>query len=142
MPRRTHNLKQTKSRRRELRRNATAAENRLWACLKKRQVHGCKFRRQYSIGPYILDFYCVAESLGIELDGAVHDDPARRDYDAARADYLTEQGVTVLRFENRRVFEDLDTVLDAIAFHLTNRPPTAPALPPPLSLPGDRGATD
>ena len=122
MSRRTHNLKTLAARRLALRHQATSAENRLWACLKGKQLLGRKFRRQYSIGPYVLDFYCVAESLAVELDGDVHDDPARRDYDATREAYLRRQGITTLRFENRQVFGDLDNVLAAIAHHFTDRP--------------------
>ena len=122
MHRRAHNLKALAARRSKLRRQATSAENRLWACLKGKQLAGRKFRRQYSVGPYVLDFYCVAESLAVELDGAIHADPARRDYDAEREAYLQAQGITIVRFENRRVFEDLDNVLAAIAHHFTDRP--------------------
>ena len=122
MSRRTHNLKPLAARRLALRHRATSAENRLWACLKRKQLLGRKFRRQYSVGPYVLDFYCVAESLAVELDGDVHNDPARRDYDAMREAYLREQGITMLRFENRRVFDDFDNVLAAIVHSFADRP--------------------
>jgi len=100
--------------RRWLRRQATPAERRLWACLRKRQLAGRRFRRQHSIGPYVVDFYCPSERLVIELDGAGHEDVARACYDARREAYLRSRGLRVLRFENRQVLEQLDTVLEAI----------------------------
>lgn len=83
--------------------------------MSRRQLEGYRFRRQYGIGPYILDFCCPAVGLAIELDGAVHDSPAAQQYDAARTDALAAAGLRVLRFENRRVFEDLEGVLAEIA---------------------------
>ena len=65
-------------------------------------MQGRKFRRQQSIGPYIVDFYCPSENLIVELDGSVHDDPLRAAYDAEREDYLTRHGFTVIRFEKDR----------------------------------------
>jgi len=100
--------------RRWLRRQATPAERRLWACLRRRQLEGRRFRRQHSIGPYVVDFYCSSERLVIELDGAVHADPARAAYDARREAFLKAQGIRVLRFENRQVMEQLDVVLETI----------------------------
>ena len=87
----------------------------LWGRLSRRQLEGFRFRRQYGIGPYILDFCCPAVGLAIELDGAVHASPVARRYDAARTDALSAEGLRVIRFENRRVFEDLEGVLAEIA---------------------------
>jgi len=120
MPRRVekiHNEKRLKAVRRDLRNNAMPAEARLWECLKQRRLQGRKFRRQHSIGAYVVDFYCPAEKLVVELDGAPHQDALRRVYDAERASYLVEQGLQIVRFDNRTVFEDLDTVLEGIAWH-------------------------
>jgi len=75
-----------------LRGNMTPAEARLWNALKKRKLGGRKFRRQHSIGPYIVDFYCPREKLPIELDGAVHNDLLRASYDAKRQDYIASLG--------------------------------------------------
>ena len=110
-----YNRKRLKKRRRELRNQATPAESELWKMLKKSQLKGRKFRRQHSIGPYVVDFYCPAEQLAVELDGASHDDPAREDYDEGRTDFLRRHGTRVVRFENRDVFEQPDFVLQAIA---------------------------
>lgn len=106
-----------KNRRRELRRKATLAETLLWECLRRRALHGRKFRRQYSVGRYILDFYCAEEHLGIELDGAVHENPWRRAYDENRVNDLAAAGIRLIRFENRQVLEHITVVLDAIAWH-------------------------
>jgi very-short-patch-repair endonuclease len=100
--------------RRDLRRNATPAEQRLWRMLRNRQLEGRKFRRQHSIGPYVVDFYCVEERLAIELDGAIHDDPARREADTRRQREIEAQGIRVLRFENREVLEVPEVVCAAI----------------------------
>jgi very-short-patch-repair endonuclease len=115
-----HNRKHLKQRRQRLRNAATPAERALWSMLRKRQLGGRKFRRQHGIGPYIVDFYCPAEQLIIELDGAVHDDPARHEYDDERQHFLAEKGFTVLRFANEDVFEQPDMVCTAIAQHFGN----------------------
>ena len=112
-----HNEKRLKIIRCSLRNDSTSAETILWQGLKKSQLRGRKFRRQHSIGPYIVDFYCPAEKLAIELDGAVHNDPGRQEYDAERETFLRRQGIRIVRFENREVFEDVEVVLEEIAFH-------------------------
>jgi very-short-patch-repair endonuclease len=100
--------------RRDLRNHATPAERALWQMLKGRRLEGRKFRRQHSIGAFVLDFYCPAERLAVELDGAAHDDPARQAYDAERQRALEERGVRVLRFANRTVLKTPGVVLAAI----------------------------
>ena len=106
-----------KQHRRELRETMTPAEAALWTLLRKRQLEGRRFRRQHSIGPFIVDFFCPEEKLAIELDGAVHDDPGREEYDDARTVSLEAHGIRVVRFENREVFDDPEAVLEAIAMH-------------------------
>ena len=95
-----------------------------------------KFRRQHSIGNYILDFYCPEEYLAIELDGAGHFGDAARDYDRERRLFVEYFGVKVIRFENKRVFEDLDWVLDVIrsnyGWKKTTTPSAEAAATPPL----------
>jgi len=86
----------------------------LWKALQRSQLDGRKFRRQHSISNYILDFYCPSEKLAIELDGSVHDNFINQNYDSKRTEYLSELGITVLRFENNVVFQQLDMVLEAI----------------------------
>ena len=103
------------ARRRDLRRNATDAERVLWFQLRAKRFASFKFRRQHSCGPYILDFYCPARILAIELDGGQHFDPAKQTYDERRTEQLQKRGVRVLRFPNDLVFGELDAVLEAIA---------------------------
>ncbi|WP_081472063.1 DUF559 domain-containing protein [Rhodothermus marinus] len=86
--------------RRRLRKQATPAERRLGACLRKRRLKGRRFRRQHSIGTYVVDSYCPSERLGV-----VHEDVARACYDAEREAHLRTRGLRVLRFENRQVPE-------------------------------------
>ena len=120
MPRRIekiHNEERLKVVRRALRNNATSAEGTLWRYLKRSQLRGRKFRRQHSSGAYIVDFYCPAEKLAIELDGEAHNDPGRREYDDEREVYLRGQGIRIVRFENKEVFENAEIVLQAIAWH-------------------------
>jgi len=112
-----HNEERLKVVRRALRNNATSAEGTLWRYLKRSQLRGRKFRRQHSIGAYIVDFYCPAEKFAIELDGEAHNDPGRREYDDEREAYLREQGIRIVRFENKEVFKNAEIVLQAIAWH-------------------------
>ena len=114
MPEKLNNHKYLKEFRKELRNNSTKAESKLWKALQKSQLEGRKFRRQHSIGNYILDFYCPKEKLIIELDGQVHDNFINEEYDGKRTEYLEGLGFKVLRFENYLVFEQLDMVLEAI----------------------------
>ena len=89
--------------RKELRNHSTSAEATLWKMLKGKQIAGLKFRRQHSVGPYILDFYCPQIKLAIELDGEVHN--RQQDYGEQRSYFLNRvEDIEVLRFENRTVF--------------------------------------
>ncbi len=85
----------THRRAKELRREMTEPERTLWAMLRRRQ-HGLRFRRQHAMGPYILDFYCPAAKLCVEIDGPAHE--GREAHDARRTMWLEAQGVRVIRF--------------------------------------------
>ena len=100
-----HNRKYLKSIRKNLRNNSTSAEATLWNMLKKKQVGGYKFRRQHSIGNYVVDFYCLELQLAIELDGEPHADLITIALDAERDEFLNNHEITVSRYENRWVFE-------------------------------------
>ena len=113
-----HNRKYLKEHRRALRSNLTPAEAELWKHLKSSKLEGRKFRRQHSIGNYILDFYCPSEKLGIELDGQVHFHSAAEQADIERDQILQNSGIRVLRFENADVFENLAALLQEIRNHL------------------------
>lgn len=107
-----HNKKYLMSYRKHLRSHATPAEAYLWTFLKQAQFDGRKFRRQHSIGNYIVDFFCYEEMLVIELDGEIHN--AKIEEDIERDQNLHNQGIRVIRFENRFVFEHLEQVLNEI----------------------------
>ena len=94
---------------RELRRNATPAENLLWKHLRKTQVPKYKFTRQYPVGPYVVDFCCRSSRLIIELDGGHH--AGQKELDMDRQQYLEAEGYQVVRFWNSEVFENLEGVL-------------------------------
>jgi very-short-patch-repair endonuclease len=104
---------------RDLRRNATVAESRLWSFLRGRQLEGFKFNRQEPIGPYFADFACRKEKLIIEIDGPSHDELGAQAYDAVRTKFLESEGYRVLRFTNEIIMGDLDPTLDVILKHLT-----------------------
>src|SRR4030042_141487 len=108
-----------KQRRRELRRNQTDAERALWAKVRNKQFFGMRFFRQYSIGPYILDFYCPTVKLAVELDGGQHNQSDNREYDAVRSEYLKAQGVDVMRFWNNEVLLDIQGVLCKMTLKVT-----------------------
>jgi len=95
-----------------LRQNLTVAEARLWKALRNKQLEGLRFRCQHPVGNFILDFYCPACKLAIEIDGKVHD--FQVEYDAERTSKLAEYGYTVLRFTNEQVMNDLPQVLTKI----------------------------
>jgi very-short-patch-repair endonuclease len=109
-----NNLPHKKDERRTLRNNLTSAEAKLWSVLKSSQLANRKFRRQHSIGEFILDFYCPQEKLAVELDGAGHFTASGNLHDAARTDYLNAVGIRVIRFENRLIWAALDSVLQTI----------------------------
>ena len=114
-----------------LRKKATNTERTLsWRHLRNRNFARYKFRRQYPIGRFILDFYCPAARLAIELDGGGHNYGLRRIRDQKRSNVLADHGVTVLRFWNHQVRYELDSVLKAIWFALEER-----GLPSPQSSP-------
>lgn len=112
---RTHNLPEKKEIRRVLRTYGTVAEASLWRMLRNRQVLGTQWRRQFSIGPYILDFYCPQAKLCIELDGQTHYNEFGQRHDNYRDEYLKRfHGIRIIRFENKRIWERHSNVLREI----------------------------
>ena len=103
----------SRERRRDLRRDMTDPERILWSAL-RHKAFGVKVRRQQGIGPYIADFYVAKLQLVIEVDGDSHFSSEGLDYDAERDAYMRSAGITVLRFTNGQVRENLDGVLAAI----------------------------
>src|SRR5690606_35191360 len=108
-----NNRRELKARRRELRASLTIAEARLWSCVQHARL-GWKFRRQHSIGPFVVDCYCPSARLAIELDGAAHDSDSAGRYDERRSQYLRRNGIVVARFLNEDVLKNLEGVLAAI----------------------------
>jgi len=117
MVRRLNNLIGLKNNRRELRKHLTPAEAKLWSYLKNSQL-GEKFRRQHSIGSYIVDFYCPKKKLAVELDGSPHDTEEGYQKDQTRTEYINKQAIKVIRFENKDVINNIDGVLIEIKKHL------------------------
>lgn len=109
-----HNRPELKSCRKELRNNATPAEIKLWGVLQRSNLGGYKFRRQHSIGAYILDFYCPSKRLAIELDGDSHFTDEAIAYDRQRTAYLNALRIKVLRFLNTDIYENLIMVGERI----------------------------
>jgi very-short-patch-repair endonuclease len=114
---RLYNKPRLKRRRRSLRRSLTPGEATLWKFIKNSKLSGRKFRRQHSVGPFILDFYCVEERLAVELDGEVHRNDQAEIYDYKRKLFLNASGIKVIRFENFLIFDDIDHVLGIIETH-------------------------
>jgi very-short-patch-repair endonuclease len=110
-----HNKKQLLIFRKKLRNNGTPAEAELWKHISNKKLEGRKFRRQHSVGSYILDFYCPAENLAIELDGEHHYWQEGIDKDLKKELFLQGHSIRVLRFENKWVFQDIEYVLKTIA---------------------------
>ncbi len=118
---------------RHLRRNMTDAERQLWRHLRLKQMGGWKFRRQHPVGNYVLDFVCIETGLAVEVDGGQH--AKNHEADAARSDWLKQQGITVLRFWNHEVLQDIETVKSVIWSALQDGTP--PSRPSPWEGEGD-----
>ena len=105
---------------RALRKNQTEAERKLWHTIRLRQLNGYKFRRQYPLGRYIVDFVCLEKKLIVELDGGHHGEDGQMEHDLERDQWLRSQGFRVLRIWNARVFKEHRFVLDEIYYYLRN----------------------
>jgi very-short-patch-repair endonuclease len=103
----------TIQRARALRRRMSLPEVLLWKAVRRGKL-GARFRRQHPLGPWILDFYCHAARLAVEIDGASHDDPDRMLLDRRRTRWLERQGISVHRIPARAVLGNLDGVLEAL----------------------------
>ncbi|MES3099667.1 endonuclease domain-containing protein [Sphingomonas faeni] len=135
---RQHDGTEALNRARELRRDATEAEDRLWYRLRSRRLGNFKFRRQVWIGPFIVDFLCMDAMLVVEVDGSQHIEDVA--YDDARTAFLATKGYRVIRVWNNDVMQRMDGVLAAILHRLTRVPSPSHALHGPLPLPvGEKG---
>jgi very-short-patch-repair endonuclease len=118
---------------RELRRNATKSEVRLWQKLKRDQMHGFDFHRQKPIDEYIVDFFCNRLRLAIEVDGYSHEILEVWERDVKKNNRLNELGIQVLRFSDAQVLKDMDNVLQAIKeyiFQFEAKGNTPPSISP------------
>ena len=122
---------------RDLRREQTEAERKLWSRLRNRRLAGLKFVSQEPVGPYFVDFLCREQRLVIEVDGTTHSTDEEIAYDTKRTAFLEQMEFRVMRFTNAEVYENLDGVLETLLHALgpseasssTDRPLT-PALSP------------
>ncbi len=103
---------------RELRKNMTDAERKLWNHLRNRQLGGLKFRRQHPIGKYVVDFVCFEKKIVIEVDGSQHLE--NRIYDAERTEWLEKQGFKVIRVWNNDVLNEIEVVLEELYEEIIN----------------------
>ena len=123
--------KEIQTRARELRKEMTPAEKKLWQVLRGNQFDGLYFRRQHAVGAYILDFVCIQEKLVIEVDGESHLE--QEEHDKERTQWLEEKkGYRVIRFTNEDVFQNIDEVVEAIR---------AAVRDPHLDFPSSEGGT-
>lgn len=120
MAERLHCRKYLKSYRKNLRNNPTFSEARLWSCLKNKQLHGRRFRRQHSIGNYIVDFFCYSEKLIIEVDGTSHNEAFAEDYDIERDRCLKNLGFNIIRIPSDELIYNLEGILEDITHQFKN----------------------
>ncbi len=108
------NKAKEREKQRRLRNDMPAAEAVVWSRLRRKQVCGCKFRSQYNVGSYVLDFYCPALKLTVEINGDSHFVADANDYDQQRQAFIESFGIRFLRFTNKQVYENLEGVLQTI----------------------------
>ena len=134
---------------RQLRKKSTEAEKRMWGLLREHRFNDFKFRRQYPCGIYFLDFCCTVAKLAVELDGGGHGFPDQRARDETRNQFLSRQGIKVLRFWNHQLRGELEAVRfeiwhallertgrkDEIAGYL-HKPSPSPQPSPPMGARG------
>lgn len=112
-----HNKKSLKEIRRNLRQESTIAEDFLWQHIRNRSLNQLKFKRQHSIGNYIVDFYCASKRLVIEVDGEVHFFSDQKEKDKTRDENLLEMDFKILRFSNEAVLLKINFVMQEIINH-------------------------
>ena len=113
-----HNITKLIERRKDLRNNSTPEEVLLWLRLKNSQL-GLKFRRQHSIGGYIVDFYCPSKKLVIEIDGPSHFTKESKEYDEVRTQFFQGLDIKVIRFKNLEIATETQKVVNKIKSKLT-----------------------
>lgn len=109
-----YNRPDQKANRRALRNHLSKSEAILWSRLSRRQIAGCKFRRQYGVDRYKIDFYCPEVKLAIEVDGDQHSEPDAKVYDRNRQAYIERYGIEFIRISSWEVCDNLDGVAEMI----------------------------
>ena len=122
-----YNKQSEKINRRKLRKNSTEAEKILWKRLRGRKFLGLKFRRQYSIAQFVLDFYCPEKRFAIEIDGNIHNRKGIKNHDENRDGFINDFKIKIIRIKNEKVFDDIDSLLKYIEVEIQTSPP-APLL--------------
>ncbi len=107
--------------RRDLRKQMTEAESLLWSKIKNKKLINYKFRRQYGIGPFIVDFYCPKLKLVIEIDGGQHNQLENIEYDNSRTEYFKSMNILVIRYWNNEVLSSIEGVYDDILNKIGSR---------------------
>ena len=114
------NNKFTETKRRYLRSHQTPAEKTLWHYLRRKQIQGERFLRQFSVDKYVLDFYCPRLKLGIEVDGPDHYESLERmKYDKDRTNHINKFGIKIIRFKDEEVLTNNESVLERIDSEVT-----------------------
>ena len=104
--------------RQKLRKDMPTAEVILWSELQGKRFMGLKFRRQYGIGRYVVDFYCPRLKLAIEVDGDSHSSPKAERYDKKRQEYIERKGIKIIRCDNNDVYKNIDGVIEDIVYEV------------------------
>ena len=108
--------------RKMLRKNIPTPESILWQTVRNRKINNLKFKRQFSIGRYVVDFYCPTLQLAIEIDGDYHNAKSIKEYDAERQLFIESLGISCFRFTNKDISENLESVINKIhSFSLSLR---------------------
>jgi very-short-patch-repair endonuclease len=134
-----YNRTSEKFKRQKLRTEMTEAEKRLWQHIRNRQLENCKFRRQYSVAAFAIDFYSPEIKLALEVDGDSHFVDGAVEYDAERQEFIESARINFLRFTNEEVYHNLDGVLEVIVEGIKSLR-TSGVLPPqpPLAKGGSK----
>jgi leucyl-tRNA synthetase len=120
------------------RKDATAAEDKLWQHVRNRKLKGHKFRRQHPVAGYIPDFVCIERKLIVEVDGGYHEEEAQKNFDISRSKWLEEHDYKIIRVTNNEVIENVQNVLKKIGEALSGKTLSEPAINSPSPL--ERGS--
>ena len=129
MPR-IYNKSSERSKRRQLRKQMPKAEAAIWPRLRGGQILGRRFRRQYSVGPYVIDFYCPSLKMAVEIDGDSHFNEEAQGYDQVREAFIGSFGIKFIRFTNEEVYRNLDGVFESIVEFAQKRAKESGSPPP------------